>query len=665
MRDKITNKIIASLMLASFVFTNSAMMASAMENVGVTQYGRDGRPALRDNSGDYSLKLKGDISFVRKNPAISISLRDSDVKQVLRMFADKAGMNIVFHDSVSGQVTLDLVDVPLNKAFEMVMEINDLNYVVDDRTIIVAKAGTSGFNFAKQDMTLIPVKYISAAALADFLNKNIFAMHKPGLSDTDIVTTNPMTNELIVFGTKTDVAIAKKVVAQFDKKPQTTTFKVNHTTPAEMADMICSMLLPAASGASSGGGSSSGGSSTSSGGSSSGSSSSSDSSSPSSAEGAATGGAAGIMTGAAADSSGGGGSSSGGSSAGGSSSGGSSGGSSSGLTLNAGTVACTLDGQVGGSVTSLGLQNLTVAYYAQLGTVNIVGGSESQLDMIKDFIAETDKKQPQAYLEVSIVELNEDGSKTLTNNWNLWSKAFSATFDGENTKTNPLNPIFFKGNTYDVVDTSGDTPEVKYTISKYNGPLTITYAINYLIRNSKGRVVSNPRILITNGEESTIDITQDYVESVDSEQSAYTGGTLATRTYNIGSDAGIKVSITPFISPDGYVTMNIKPEYSTILDQLPATDSIGRYIAATLLSHRTLDLKNVRIKDGETLVIAGMINEEEQKSIGKVPVLGDIPVIGSMFRSTTSEKKKNEMVIMITPKIITDTEDAVGNTDTL
>ena len=190
-------------------------------------------------------------------------------------------------------------------------------------------------------------------------------------------------------------------------------------------------------------------------------------------------------------------------------------------------------------------------------------------------------------------------------------------------------------------------------------------SINYLIKNSKGRVVANPRILITNGEESTIDITQDYVESVDSEQSAYTGGTLATRTYNIGSDAGIKVSITPFISPDGYVTMNIKPEYSTILSQLSANDSIGPYIAATLLSHRNLDLKNVRIKDGETLVIAGMINEEEQKTIGKVPVLGDIPVIGSMFRSTTSEKKKNEMVIMITPKIITDTEDAVGNTDTL
>lgn len=631
MENKILNKLIASLMLVSFVFTNGTMMVSAMENAGAVQYGRDGRPALRDNNGEYSLKLKGDVSFVRKNPAISISLRDSDVKQVLRMFADKAGMNIVFHDSVSGNVTLDLVDVPLNRAFEMVMEINDLNYVVDDRTIIVAKAGTSGFNFAKQDMTLIPVKYVSAAALADFLNKNIYAMHKPGLSDTDIVTTNPVTNELIVFGTKTDVAIAKKVVAQFDKKPQTTTFKVNHTTPAEMADMICNMLLPASSGATAGGSSGGGGSS----------SSSETAPVKGGDDGASTGGAAGIMTGAAAASD------------------------SSSIALNAGTVVCTLDGQVSGSVSSLGLQNLSVAYYSQLGTVNIIGGSESQIEMIKDFIAETDKKQPQAYLEISIVELNEDGSKTLQNEWKLWSKYFSATFDGDTTKTNPLYPTMIKGTGYDIVDTSGDTPEVKYSVAKYTGPMTLSYAINYLVRNSKGRVVANPRILITNGEESTIDITQDYVESTESEQSAYAGGTIATRTYNISSDAGVKVSITPFISPDGYVTMNIKPEYSTILSTVPATDAIGTYTAATLLSHRNLELKNIRIKDGETLVLAGMINEEEQKTIGKIPVLGDLPVVGTLFRTTTSEKKKNEMVIMITPKIVTDTEDSVGNADTL
>ena len=617
----------------SFVISNGCLASIAMENAGVVQYDSNEKPLLRSGSDVSSMKLKGDVSFTKKNIPISISLRDSDVKQVLRMFADKAGMNIIFHNSVSGTVTLDLVDVPLNDAFDMIMEINDLNYVVEGKTIIVAPSGTSGFNIAKQDMTLIPVKYVSASALADFLNKNIYGIHKAGLSTSDIVTTNPVTNELIVFGTKNDVAIAKKIVEKFDKKPQTTTFKVNHTTPAEMADMICNMLMPAAgsgAGGSGGGGASSG--------------------APAS-KGSATGGAAGIVTGAAADSSGGG--SSGGSSGGGS------------MVLNAGTIACTVDGKVNGSVSSLGLQNLSIAYYSQLGTINVIGGSEQQIEMIKDFIAHTDKKQPQAYLEISIVELNEEGSKSLQNSWTIMSNTFSATFNGDTTRTDPMHPIFLKGNGYDVFDTSSDEPEKITRIEPFRGPLNISYAINYLVKNMKGRVVANPKILITNGEEATIDITQDYIETTESEQSAYVGGTIATRTYNIGEDAGIQVSITPFISPDGYVTLNIKPEYATILSQIPAEDQNGEYIAATLLSRRNLDLKNVRIKDGETLVIGGLINEEEQKTIGKVPVLGDIPLIGTLFRSTTSTKKKNEMVIMITPKIVTDTEDAVGNTETL
>ena len=84
-----------------------------------------------------------------------------------------------------------------------------------------------------------------------------------------------------------------------------------------------------------------------------------------------------------------------------------------------------------------------------------------------------------------------------------------------------------------------------------------------------------------------------------------------------------------------------------------------------MLTRRNLDLKNIRIKDGETLVIAGFITEGEKKSISKVPILGDLPLIGVAFRNTTSAKEKNEMVIMITPKILTDTEDAVGITDTL
>ena len=76
------------------------------------------------------------------------------------------------------------------------------------------------------------------------------------------------------------------------------------------------------------------------------------------------------------------------------------------------------------------------------------------------------------------------------------------------------------------------------------------------------------------------------------------------------------------------------------------------------MQRRNLTLKNVRIKDGETLVIGGMIREEDTKQVNKIPFLGDIPVVGALFRSSSKDRSKEEMIIMITPKIVIDTEDA-------
>ena len=84
-------------------------------------------------------------------------------------------------------------------------------------------------------------------------------------------------------------------------------------------------------------------------------------------------------------------------------------------------------------------------------------------------------------------------------------------------------------------------------------------------------------------------------------------------------------------------------------------------VAATLMSRRKLDLKNVRVKDGETLVIGGLIQESDQKTVMKLPVLGDLPVIGAAFRSTSTRKVKTELVIMLTPRIINDGEGSVAD----
>ncbi len=591
-------KIYTTMILLSFILSNTITIADARDfknllsfssGVGYTEE----KPVLRDAEPSV-LDLYGKVSITDRNIPINLSLRDSDVKQVLRMFADKAGLNIIFKADVNGTVTMDLVNVPLNSAFNMVLETTDLAYVLEDNTLIITKPDDNT-NVTKQPMTVLPVKYVSSSAIADFLNKNIFGVKRPGFSSTTLVTTNPATNDLIVFGSKENVAIARKVVDQFDKKPITTSFKVNHTTPEAMSKMICDLLLP-----STGGG--------------------------------ATGGAAGIVTGGAA------------------SSGGSSGGD---IVLGEGVVACSLSSGGGGGssegAAALGLGSLSVAYYTQLGTVNIVGGSQQQIDMIREFIEKSDKKQPQAYIEFSIIELNEDGSRTFNNEWSFTSKHFSVSSDPASGSTN-FKPFYLMG------------PTQRYT----SGSPSLVYTIKYLLQNNKARTISNPRIVVTNGQESTIDMTSDYVKTVTTQiiSGSTSLNTPTQKQYEIGEDDGIKITVTPFISPDGYVYLNLTPDYAIPYKYIYAAaedeDAAAEGetdLQATLLQRRNLELKNVRIKDGDTLVIAGMMRENDSRTISKVPFLGDLPGIGSFFRSTSTTRTKSELVILVTPKIITDDEE--------
>ena len=161
-------------------FLSAALLLAFTAPSGIAEYYNAMEPVSN------STVLSGDVKLTDKNERITLSLRDSDLKQVLRMFADKAGMNIVFHNSVKGKVTLDLVNMPINEAFDLVLQIGGLNYYTQNNTLVViAKTSNDNAAFSKQEMMVFPVKYVSAAKIATFLNKNVFGMKKPGLSGVD------------------------------------------------------------------------------------------------------------------------------------------------------------------------------------------------------------------------------------------------------------------------------------------------------------------------------------------------------------------------------------------------------------------------------------------------------------------------------------------------
>ncbi len=552
------------------------------------------------------VKLDGSVAITDSPNKITLSLRDSDVRQVLRMFADKAGINVVFHSSVDGKVTLDLVDVTLNDAFLLVMKSSELTYVKDGKNLIISSMEASkDLGIGKQNLTVIPIKYVEAPAVAKFLNANVFSAKMAGVSNKQVVASNPRTNEILIFGTENDAAVAEKIVAQVDKKPMVNVFKVNHTTPKEMAALICDTMMPSNTSLNN--------------------------------QGTATQSAQTQIDDGETEQD-------------------SEDDTIKAVKLGGGFIACRATavdttGGATGNITTDGSTvvpfpsvPMTITFSPDLGVVTVYGGSVEQLNVIKDFIAKNDIKQAMAYIELAVIELNEEGQKEFDNVWNLWTPFLSVGFSSSDGISNMNNnhPIIFG-------------PDGTPAGAKYSGSSVLSYQLKYLVNNQKGRILTNPKIMVTNGQKSIIDLTSDYIKSTSTEmnQQTSTDTPIVTRTFELGNDEGLKIEMIPFISQDGYVSLNMVPEFSTIKSQMKTKDEYGAdVISATLLQRRNLKLNNLRIKDGETLVIAGLIKESEKQNVTKVPVLGDLPLVGVFFRSSDTRKSKEELVIMITPHIV-------------
>lgn len=203
MNESRTNipKLIMSCCLGASMFCSPAFAVDDNEEMTVLEtqevqevvLPREQVPIIKGlTTVDDSINLKGGVTIAQEDQRVDLSLRNSDVRQVLRMLADKAELNIIFHDSVSGSVTLDLVNVSLNKAFEYVLTIGNLRYWVDEETLIIATQEASGkLGVNKQVIKPIKIKYLAAEKIADFLNDNIFGLNNPGLSGDKIVVTNP------------------------------------------------------------------------------------------------------------------------------------------------------------------------------------------------------------------------------------------------------------------------------------------------------------------------------------------------------------------------------------------------------------------------------------------------------------------------------------------
>ncbi|MFH0876723.1 MAG: type II and III secretion system protein, partial [Candidatus Omnitrophota bacterium] len=164
--------------------------------------------------------------------------------------------------------------------------------------------------------------------------------------------------------------------------------------------------------------------------------------------------------------------------------------------------------------------------------------------------------------------------------------------------------------------------------------------------NSDTNLLSNPKVLAMDDEEAKIVVGLNYPLPT-YERNAATGGMEITGYTS--QDVGIVLTVRPKIHPDGYVTLNLHPEVSEI-QAFTGPEEDRRPIVSTNEVETTL-----RVKDGETIVIGGMIKDKEIVNVNKLPFLGDLPLVGYAFKHTNRTKEKVETLIFLTVKIIKDT----------
>ncbi|MCK4291640.1 MAG: hypothetical protein KAY65_00470, partial [Planctomycetes bacterium] len=178
------------------------------------------------------------------------------------------------------------------------------------------------------------------------------------------------------------------------------------------------------------------------------------------------------------------------------------------------------------------------------------------------------------------------------------------------------------------------------SFSLLNDAVDIDLVLNMLKSQVESKLLANPRVLVLDNETANFEIIREipYKELVQA-------GREDPLTYTAFKNAGVQLKVTPHIARDGLIKLRIMPEFGVVVSR----DISG----VPIIDTRRADTIAL-VRDGQTIAIGGLRKTQTSKDISKVPVLGDIPLIKGLFRSVTETEQVNELVVFITPRIITD-----------
>jgi type IV pilus assembly protein PilQ len=176
------------------------------------------------------------------------------------------------------------------------------------------------------------------------------------------------------------------------------------------------------------------------------------------------------------------------------------------------------------------------------------------------------------------------------------------------------------------------------------------------VTNGNAKILTDPTLVVQEGQVATVNLTQEVITNFKQET---TGGVTSPQTITVTVEKKAAGLILPVkvdrIDDNGYVSLSVAPSISQP-ERTQAVNVGANQNSVTLLSERKLESGQIRLRDGQTLVLSGIIQEQDRVNVSKVPILGDIPLLGALFRRTERDNQRREVIVLLTPQVIDDSD---------
>lgn len=257
---------------------------------------------------------------------------------------------------------------------------------------------------------------------------------------------------------------------------------------------------------------------------------------------------------------------------------------------------------------------------------------------VLDLVRELDQPPPQVMIQVLVIEVTLDNSLELGVEFAFQDLQFAKAGPTDTTEFD------FVGGT-DIGAAGSGLGGFTFTISGSD----FNFLFRTLQTEGKLNVVSRPQIVAMDNQEATFEVFNDV---------PFISGTTASGTGLVTTsvdreEVGIRLTVTPHINPDGFVRMEVEQEVSDIT---PSSVDVGGGVSQPIFLRRLANTV-VTVKDNETVVLGGLIRSSEQKAETKVPLIGDVPIVGNLFSSKDDTTSRTELLIVLTPTIVRTVED--------